>query len=47
MGFVFQVKGCTLGIKSKHTMNVNIHPHSWCNGDENFGGLQLTTVSYI
>ena len=22
MGFVFQVKGCTLGVKSKHTVNV-------------------------
>ena len=47
MGFVFQVKGCTLGIKSKHTMNVHIHPHSWCNGAENFGGVQLTTVTVM
>ena len=47
MGFVFQVKGCTLGIKSKHTMNVYIHPHSWCNGDGNFGGGELTPVTVI
>ena len=44
MGFVFQVKGCSLGIKSMHTENVYtlfnfyIHTHSWCKGDGHFSG---------
>ena len=53
MGFVFQVKGCTLGVKSKHTVNAytlfnsSVHPPSWCNGDGNFQGGDLTPVTVI
>ena len=48
MRFVFQVKGCSLGIKSMHTVNVYtsvLYIHSFMvPGDGNFGGGELTVI---